>query len=290
MDSWIAQEPYLRWYLYLLAFGVIAAWESLRPRRQLVASTPIRWSVHLCIVVLTNFLVLWIFPAGFVVAAVAARNSGPALLNQNFLPVAVQGVLGILALDFVRYLQHYLLHAVPWMWRLHQIHHADPDYDLTTGLRFHPIESTCVVATYLPVIWVLGAPPVAVMLYELVYLFETFFAHGNIVMPKRVDSLLRVFVVTPDMHRIHHSDEAAESRTNYGALFPWWDRLLRTYQAQPAATHAGMGVGLAGYQDNRSLNPLRFLLWPFWNRAMGPPRLKKPSAEERPAPSGRRAA
>lgn len=270
--------PRVQWYLYLIAFAVIAGWETFRPRRKLHASTPARWGAHFVLFASANYFVFWLVPASAVTTAVLARENGVGLLDQAALPLPLEAVLGVVLLDFVRYFQHYVFHAVPPLWRIHQIHHADLDYDLTTGLRFHPIESLFLSATYLPVVWLLGAPPFAVIGYELAYIFVAFFVHGNVSMPVKADAWMRLLFVTPDMHRVHHSDIPSESRRNYSGLFSFWDRLFRTYQAQPVAGHRDMGIGLIGYKDSRSLNPLRILAWPFTDRAMGIARPKPESA------------
>ena len=243
-SSWIDAAQDVQWYLFLIAFAVIAGWETFRPKRKLNASAPARWGAHFVLFASANYFVLWLMPAGAVATAVLARESGGGILNHAVLPVPVQAVLGIVLLDFVRYFQHYVFHAVPPLWRIHQIHHADLDYDLTTGLRFHPIESLCLGATYLPVIWLLGAPPLAVIGYEVAYIFVAFFVHGNVSMPVNADALVRLLLVTPDMHRVHHSEIPSESRRNYSGMFSFWDRLFRTYQAQPAGGHRDMGIGL----------------------------------------------
>ena len=262
-------EPQLRWGLYLCAFTALAAWETLRPRKQLVASTPWRWCGNAALTIATQFLFVWLVPLGAVITAAGAREAGWGLLNHAFIPVPLQGLLAILALDFTRYGQHYLFHSVGPLWRIHRIHHSDVDMDLTTGVRHHPLEAVLAAATYLPVVWILGAPPLAVVGYELFQLFHTFFSHANVAMPARLDGAIRLLVVTPDMHRVHHSDRDAESRRNYGLTFAFWDRLFGTYQDQPQDGHLDMGVGLKGFQDARSMNVLRILGWPFHNSAMG---------------------
>lgn len=255
--------------MYLLAFAALAVWETLRPRRELVASTARRWCGNALLIVATQFLFVWLVPLSSLITAYSARESGWGLLNHSFIPLAVQGLLGILALDFTRYVQHYLLHALGPLWRIHRIHHSDVDMDVTTGVRHHPLESLFALATYLPVVWLLGAPPLAVVGYELFQIFHVFFSHSNITMPASLDGAVRRFVVTPDMHRVHHSDREEESRRNYGQAFSFWDRLLGTYQAQPQDGHQFMGIGIQGFQDARSINALRMLGWPFHNSAMG---------------------
>ena len=262
-------EPQLRWGLYLCAFTALAVWETLRPRKDLVASTPWRWFGNASLTIATQFFFVWLVPLGAVITAAAARESGWGLLHHAFIPLWLQALLGILALDFTRYVQHYLFHAVGPLWRIHRIHHSDVDMDLTTGVRHHPLEAVFTALTYLPVVWALGAPPLAVVGYELFQIFHTFFSHANVDLPARLDGLIRRIVVTPDMHRVHHSDREAESRRNYGLAFSFWDRLFATYQDQPQDGHQAMGLGIQGFQDARSLNLLRILCWPFYDGAMG---------------------
>ena len=262
-------EPQLRWGLYLCAFTALAVWETLRPRKELVASTPWRWCGNASLTVATQFLFVWLVPLGAIITASSAREADWSLLNHSFIPLPLQGLLGILALDFTRYVQHYLFHAIGPLWRIHRIHHSDVDVDLTTGVRHHPLEVGLSAVSYLPVVWILGAPPLAVIGYELFQIFHAFFSHANIALPARLEGLLRRLIVTPDLHRVHHSDRAAESQRNYGITFPFWDRLFETYQDQPQDGHRDMGLGIKGFQDARSLNVLRILGWPFHDSAMG---------------------
>ncbi len=271
METWVDLEPKIRWILYLAGFSSIILWESFRPRKKLVASTPKRWGSRLVLVVAASSLATWMIPAGSIESAYAAREMGWGLLPRTALPLSIQAVIGLLVLDLSRYLQHYLFHSVGFLWRIHRVHHVDPDFDATTGLLFHPFEAAIAIVTYIPVVWLLGAPPAAVAIYELTHVFHAFFAHGNVTVAGRLETVLRRWIVTPDMHRVHHSEIVSESRANYGQMFPFWDRLFGTYQAQPLLGHERMGIGMAGYQDARSLNVIRLLLWPFSDRAMGPP-------------------
>ncbi|MGB5305036.1 MAG: sterol desaturase family protein [Gammaproteobacteria bacterium] len=254
-----------RWYVFIGAFGVIALWESFQPRRRLTASTPRRWLINIALTFGNTILLRLSLPLFAIGVATLAQQQGWGLLNLVQLPAWLAFVLAFLALDITRYVQHLALHHVPALWRLHRIHHADVDYDCTTGLRFHPLEAFFSEAVLFGAIIILGAAPFTVMTFELVYLVIAFFSHGNIGFPK-IDYYVRLFLVTPDMHRVHHSVEMAETNSNFGGLFPWWDRLFGTYRAQPAAGHTGMMIGLQEYRDPGELTFTRLLALPFLTR------------------------
>jgi sterol desaturase/sphingolipid hydroxylase (fatty acid hydroxylase superfamily) len=169
-------------------------------------------------------------------------------------------------LDLVIYCQHVLFHAVPALWRVHRVHHADLGFDVTTGLRFHPVEILLSMLIKLTAIAALGPPPVAVLLFELVLNGAAMFNHGNVRIPLVIDRWLRLFIVTPDMHRVHHSIVRNETNSNFGFSFPWWDRWFGTYRAQPAAGHLAMTIGIEQFRDPRELRLDRLLIQP----ALGP--------------------
>jgi sterol desaturase/sphingolipid hydroxylase (fatty acid hydroxylase superfamily) len=169
----------------------------------------------------------------------------------------------VVVLDLFIYLQHVMFHAVPALWRLHRMHHADLDFDVTTGARFHPIEIVLSMLIKLAAVVVLGAPPVAVLIFEVVLNATAMFNHGNLRLPLAVDRVLRLFVVTPDMHRVHHSIVPAETNSNFGFNLPWWDRLLGTYRAQPAAGHVVMTIGLDDFREASDQRLDRMLIQPF---------------------------
>jgi sterol desaturase/sphingolipid hydroxylase (fatty acid hydroxylase superfamily) len=196
------------------------------------------------------------------VAFVAQENSW-GLLNNISLPYWVEVAMGVLILDCIIYLQHLMFHAVPLLWRLHMMHHADLDYDVTTGLRFHPIEIIISMVIKMASVAALGASPVTVVLFEIVLNATAMFNHGNIKLPLGLDAVLRLLVVTPDMHRVHHSVTIRETNSNFGFNFPWWDRLFGTYRAQPAAGHEGMTIGLAQFRDPGKNNLFGMLVLPF---------------------------
>ncbi|MFZ5774861.1 MAG: sterol desaturase family protein [Thermodesulfobacteriota bacterium] len=251
----------------LLFFGgilvIVALLELLVPRRRLQTSKPIRWVSNLGIVALDTLAVRLAFPVIGVHVALAAQEKGWGLLNILALPQWLEVALGILALDLVVYLQHLMFHSVPLLWRLHMMHHADMDIDVTTGLRFHPIEIMISMVIKMTVIAALGPSVLAVVIFEILLNGAAMFNHGNFTLPVGLDRSLRLLIVTPDMHRVHHSVTIRETNSNFGFNLPWWDRLFGTYRAQPALGHEGMTIGLAQFRDPRKNNLFFMLLMPF---------------------------
>jgi len=263
--SWILNhEPAVRLSAFLGIFAVMALWELVGPRRRLTTSKGARWFANLGITVVNTVVVRLIFPAAAVGMAVVAADRGWGVLNQVSAPVAITIVGAVLFLDLAIYLQHVMFHAVPMLWRLHMVHHADLDIDVTTGLRFHPVEIVLSMLIKLAVVLFLGPPVVAVMIFEVLLNATAMFNHGNIRLPAALDRVLRLIVVTPDMHRVHHSVELDETNSNFGFNLPWWDRLCGTYRAQPRAGHTGMTIGLSDYRDVRQVTRLPgMLMLPF---------------------------
>ena len=229
----------------------------------------IRWTNNLALVVVDTAILRLSFPILAVGLAVLAQERGWGLFNALDVPFWVAMLASMLLLDLVIYLQHVLFHAVPGLWRLHRMHHADPDFDATTGLRFHPIEIQLSMAIKLVVVATLGAPAAAVLLFEVILNATTLFNHANITLPRPVDRILRWIVVTPDMHRVHHSVHPRETNSNYGFNLPWWDRLLGTCIAQLAKGHGGMDIGIEQFRTPRDLWLDRMLLQPLRGPASG---------------------
>lgn len=248
-------------------FGMLALmglWEVIAPRRALTVSKTVRWVNNLGLVFLNSFLLRLIFPAAAVGMAVFASEQGWGLLNYYSLPFGLAVLLSIVLMDMVIYLQHVMVHAVPLLWRLHRVHHADPDFDVTTGARFHPIEIVLSMIIKFATIAVLGPPVVAVVIFEILLNATAMFNHSNVRLHPAVDKVLRWFVVTPDMHRVHHSVEDDEANSNFGFNLPWWDRLFGTYRAQPRAGHENMKIGIHKYHDPKQVSWLPGMLWlPF---------------------------
>jgi sterol desaturase/sphingolipid hydroxylase (fatty acid hydroxylase superfamily)/rhodanese-related sulfurtransferase len=241
----------------------MALWEILAPRRQQVVGRLRRWPGNLGIVALDTLLVRLAFPTAAVGMALAAEANGWGLLPALALPPVAAVIAGVILLDLAIYLQHVLFHAVPVLWRLHRVHHADLEFDTTTGVRFHPIEILLSLAIKFGVIAALGTPAVAVVIFEVLLNATSLFNHGNVRLPQRLDRWLRWFVVTPEMHRVHHSIVPRETNSNFGFNLPWWDRLLGTYRAQPEAGHESMTIGIEQFRDPGELRLDRLLTQPF---------------------------
>ena len=266
-DWLLANEVYVRLGFFFGVLGAVAVWEMVSPRRTLTTSKLLRWTNNLGIVVLNSVVVRLLFPAAAVGVAALATQESWGLLNIYPLPLLPTIVVSIVLLDMIIYLQHVMFHAVPVLWRLHRVHHADPDYDVTTGLRFHPIEIIISMLIKFATILVLGPPVVAVVVFEVILNAMAMFNHGNIRLPEGVDRGLRLFLVTPDMHRVHHSIEFEEANSNFGFNLPWWDRLFDTYQAQPLAGHQRMIIGIRGYHEPGQISLLPgMLMLPFKGR------------------------
>lgn len=271
MDWIVNHEPTVRLGCFFGIFLVIAVWELAAPRRRLRIGRGRRWFANIGIVVLGTVVVRAVFPLAAVGTALVAAERDWGLLNNLDLPPAASIVASVLALDLVIYLQHVMFHAIPALWRLHMVHHADVDFDCTTALRFHPVEIVLSMVIKLAAVVALGPPAAAVLLFEVVLNATAVFNHGNVRLPKPVDRLLRWVVVTPDMHRVHHSVNPTETNRNFGFNIPWWDRLLGTYQDQPALGHEAMTIGLNQFQERSRQGLLWLLALPFTGRIGGYP-------------------
>ena len=260
-------EPVIRLSAFLGIFTAVALWETVAPRRQRTFPRLTRWPNNIGIVVLNTVTLRVLFPTAAVGMALAAEANGWGLFNAFPVPAWLAVVLAVVILDFAIYLQHILVHAVPALWRLHRMHHADLDFDVTTRARFHPLEIVLSMVLKLMVVGALGAPALAVMIFEVILNATAMFNHGNIRMPESVDRALRLIVVTPDMHRVHHSVIVEETNSNFGFNLPWWDRLLGTYTDQPRDGHEGMTIGIAQFRDSRALRLDRMLIQPFLETA-----------------------
>ena len=258
-------EPLLRLGAFAGVFVAVVLWEALAPRRRQRFGRARRWPHNLGLIALNAAMVRLLAPGAAIAVALAAEEQRWGLLNLLALPVWSQVVLALLLLDLAIYLQHRLFHAVPALWRLHRVHHADPDYDVTTALRFHPLEIALSLAIKCAVVAAIGAPALAVLLFEIVLNGAAMFNHANGRLPPAGDRWLRWLIVTPDMHRVHHSAIPRETNSNFGFNLPWWDRLFGTYRAQPAAGHVSMRIGITGLQDADELNLARLLLQPLRN-------------------------
>ncbi len=256
-------EAALRLGFFFGVFVLVALWETASPRRVLNTSKTVRWFSNMGIVFIDTLTVRFIFSILAVDVAIMAQENGWGLLNSLQMPHLLSVIVGILILDMIIYLQHVMFHAVPVLWRLHMMHHSDLDYDVTTGLRFHPIEIVISMLIKLAAVAAIGPSVVTVIIFEIILNATAMFNHGNIRMPQNVDKFLRLLVVTPDMHRVHHSVTIRETNSNFGFSFPWWDRLMGTYRPQPAAGHVGMTIGLSQFRDPGKNNLLSMLALPF---------------------------
>jgi sterol desaturase/sphingolipid hydroxylase (fatty acid hydroxylase superfamily) len=261
--DWSPQlESFVRLGSFLGIFVVMALWEMAAPCRELITQRRSRWVHNLGIVVVDTLLVRVVAPAGAVGFAWFAAARGWGVLNLVDLPYWAAVVVSVIVLDFVIYLQHVMFHAVPALWRLHMVHHADIDFDVTTAVRFHPVEILLSMVIKAAAIAALGPPALAVLIFEVLLNGTATFNHANVSLPAGLDRALRWIVVTPDMHRVHHSVVIDESNSNFGFNLPWWDRLMGTYTPQPAAGHQGMTIGLTQFQQKRQ-SLLWMLLLPF---------------------------
>jgi sterol desaturase/sphingolipid hydroxylase (fatty acid hydroxylase superfamily) len=260
---WIGSETLIRASAFLCVFAILAITEILAPRRRQSVSKFQRWRTNLTIVALNPISVALVFPLLPIGLALLASEQNWGLLNQFVMPSWLKVVLGFLLLDLTVYTQHVLHHALPALWRLHMVHHADLDFDVTTGLRFHPIEIVISMAIKLAAVAALGTPPVAVLIFEVALNATSMFNHSNIRIPIKVDQALRLMVVTPDMHRVHHSVIIQETNSNFGFNLPWWDRLFGTYKNQPDKEHTDMVIGLAQFRDQRKLSLPHLLILPI---------------------------
>ena len=241
----------------------MALWEIVAPRRHQEIGRSRRWPGNLGIVVLDTLLVRLVFPTAAVGIALLAESKGWGFIHQVAAPAWVAIPASVILLDLAIYLQHVLFHAVPALWRLHRMHHADLEFDVTTGVRFHPLEILLSMVIKLGVITALGAPALAVLVFEVLLNATSMFNHGNVRLHRRLEPALRWIVVTPEMHRVHHSIAPRETNSNFGFNLPWWDRLFGTYRAEPAAGHEDMVIGIQQFRDPGELRLDRMILQPF---------------------------
>ncbi|MEH6504396.1 MAG: sterol desaturase family protein [Cycloclasticus sp.] len=253
-------EIAVRLGFFFTVFGLVATWEIIAPRRALNVSKAVRWANNLGLVFLNTLVLRLLFPAAAVGVAVFVSENNWGLLNHFQLSFPLAVLISIVAMDLVIYLQHLLVHAAPTLWRLHRVHHADPDYDVTTGSRFHPIEIILSMLIKFATIAILGPPIVAVVIFEIVLNAMAMFNHGNIRLPLALDRVLRLIVVTPDMHRVHHSVEDNEANSNFGFNLSIWDHLFGTYIDQPRDGHENMTIGIHKYREAKQVSWLLGML------------------------------
>jgi sterol desaturase/sphingolipid hydroxylase (fatty acid hydroxylase superfamily) len=259
----LPNEPAIRLAAFAGLLLAMLIWERLAPRRAPAAGQSVRRLNNLAIVAVDTLLLRLAFPVLAVALAVSAQERGIGLLNTVALPTGVAVAAAVLLLDLIIYGQHRLFHAVPWLWRLHRMHHADPDFDTTTALRFHPLEILLSMLIKMAAVLALGAPPLAVLLFEIILNASAMFNHGNVALPAALDRALRRIIVTPDLHRIHHSARTAEMNRNFGFNLSVWDRWFGTLQDQPQDGHTAMQIGLTSFRSPRDQWLDRLLLQPI---------------------------
>jgi sterol desaturase/sphingolipid hydroxylase (fatty acid hydroxylase superfamily) len=259
----IDNEIYIRLGFFFGVFGVMALFELVSPRRKLRTSKAVRWFNNLSITFIDSFTVRLVFPIMALDMAKLGVERGWGIFHVVNAPEPVAGIVSIILLDLVIYVQHVVFHLVYPLWRIHRMHHTDLDIDVTTGARFHPFEILMSMGIKLGAVFALGPPVWAVLVFEVLLNATSMFNHSNIYFPSTIDRILRLFIVTPDMHRVHHSVIIRETNSNYGFNLPWWDRIFRTYNAQPVKGHTDMNIGLANYRDPKKLSLPRLLMIPF---------------------------
>ncbi len=277
-ETLLSQEGWVRVGGFVLALAAVGLAEGLLPRRRRDFRRLQRWPSNLGLVALDALVARVIVPILPIGLAAVARDQGWGLFNRWRWAEALEIALAVVALDFVIYLQHVMFHAVPILWRLHRMHHADLDFDVTTGIRFHPVEMLISTGVKLAAVAAFGPTPLAVLIFEVFLNGTSLFNHANLRLPMGVDRVLRWLVVTPDMHRVHHSVLSAETHSNFGFNLPWWDRLFGTYRAQPRLGHDGMTIGLPIFRRPEELRLDRLLFQPF--RSESAPTSLEPPHEE----------
>ncbi len=259
----IDNELLIRLVSFLAVFAVMSIWEKAAPRRQLKSPKRLRWFHNLSLTAFNSVVVKLVFPAAAVGTAFVGELNAWGLFNMLQVPGLLAGMMSFVLLDLTIYTQHFLFHKVSLFWRVHRMHHTDLDIDVTTGARFHPIEIVVSMVIKISVVVNLGAPAWSVLLFEILLNATSMFNHSNIRIPIVVDGFLRKIVVTPDMHRVHHSVIIEETNSNFGFNFAWWDRLFRTYRDQPSQGHDAMVIGLANFRDLKYLTLPWMLSVPF---------------------------
>jgi len=282
MDAFVlANEPTVRLTAFAVVLAVMVIWEVLAPRRSRSLARRRRWPANLGIVVLNSIIIRLLFPAAAVGVALTAETQGWGLLHRYDVPSWAAVVAGVVVLDLAIYLQHVMFHAVPALWRLHRMHHADLDIDVTTGARFHPVEIVISMLIKFAVIAALGVPPVAVVLFEVLLNATSMFNHSNVRIPLALEPALRWLVVTPDMHRVHHSIERDETNSNFGFNLSLWDRLFGTYRAQPRAGHLAMTIGIPDFRNAAECNSITGVLAIPFHGGKAAPQPLEPQHERR---------
>jgi len=263
-------------------FGILVImflWELIAPRRPLTTLKITRWFSNLGLVLIDSIAVRLVFPTALAGVALLAQQRGWGVFNLFELFSLLKIIFSVLILDLAIYLQHVMFHSAPLFWRLHMVHHSDMDIDVTTGVRFHPIEIILSMGIKMIVVILIGAPPVSVLIFEIILNGTSMFNHGNVRYSQQIDSFLRLLVVTPEMHRVHHSTVRWETNSNLGFNFPWWDRLFGTYRDQPTKGHLEMTIGLDQYKEPQKLTLPWLIVLPFIGKLGKYPMTRSPGTE-----------
>ena len=279
MADILTSEPSIRLGFFLSILVLMAVWEGLAPRRVDPNNRLLRWPSNLGIVVLNSLLIRVLFPAGVVGLAYVEGQHGWGLFNMMSLPSVVTIIISVIVLDLTLYLQHVLFHAIPLLWRVHRMHHSDLFFDVTTGVRFHPFEILLSLGFKFIVVVALGPPAMAVLVFEVLLNATSMFNHGNVWIREDLDRFLRWLVVTPDMHRVHHSASVPETNSNFGFNLSWWDRVFGTYCPQPADGQDGMTIGIGQFRCRKELRLDRMLCQPFLGRVGAYPMSRRKELE-----------
>ncbi len=272
-------EPVIRLGFFFGILAIMFLWELIAPRRPLTAAKPARWFTNLGLVLTDSVIVRLVFPAGLAGVAFLAQQRGWGLFNLLEPSPLLKIIFSVLILDLAIYLQHVMFHSAPLLWRLHMVHHSDMDIDVATGVRFHPIEILLSLGIKMAVVVLIGASPASVLIFEIILNGTSMFNHGNVRYPLPIDFYLRLIVVTPEMHRVHHSTIRWETNSNLGFNFPWWDRLFGTYRNQPAKGHLGMIIGLDQYKEPKKLTFFWLIALPFVGKLGKYPMTRSPGTE-----------
>ena len=259
----LSLEQPIRLGFFFGTFALMAMLEIISPRRKLSISKSLRWFSNLGIVVLNTVIARAILPMAPIMFASLSAEMGWGIFNIIAIDPWLAIIATVVLMDFAIWLQHVMVHAVPVLWRLHRLHHADLDYDVTTGARFHPIEILLSLGIKFAVIALLGAPAAAVLVFEVILNAMAMFNHANFKLPLGLDAVLRTMFVTPDMHRVHHSIIPEETNSNFGFNLSIWDRLFGTYIAQPTGGHEGMTIGIDLFRTVRDERLDQMLIQPF---------------------------
>jgi sterol desaturase/sphingolipid hydroxylase (fatty acid hydroxylase superfamily) len=256
-------EATIRLVFFIGVFALMAIGELLWPKRARPFSRRRRWPHNIAVVVIDTFLARIVLSAGATGVAFIAEQHGWGLFNAVSVPRVISLTASVIVLDLAIYAQHWVFHHVPWLWRLHRMHHADLDVDVTTGARFHPVEILLSLGIKAVIVMALGAPAISVLIFEVLLNATSMFNHTNVRIPAPMEPILRWLLVTPDMHRVHHSIVVRETNSNFGFNLPWWDWLFGTYRAQPEAGHEQMTLGLQEFRNPKELRIDRLLVQPF---------------------------